>query len=114
MTEPTGPGYTTDPYKDEGAECDDMISKLFEPVSGKGGLFSTWRERHIGIAGASAGYRTGTMENVPECPPLWQDECQYFNGMAMLVNVAKCQWPAVVAGLTALAGLVGAGVLKVG
>lgn len=102
--EPIKAGYTFDPYKDEGAECDDIISHLFEPMTGRGGLFSTWRERHIAIAGASAGFRAGTFSNVPDCPPLWQDEAQYFNGMAMVINVVKCQWPTILVVL----GLLGA------
>jgi hypothetical protein len=101
----TGAGYTVDPYKDEGAECDDLISKLFEPISGKGGILSTWRERHIAIAGAVAGYRAGTAENVPDCPPLWVDECQYFNGFAMLVNLTKSQWPGIVGLVGGIAAL---------
>jgi hypothetical protein len=90
------PGYNFDPYAGEGAEADDVISKLFEPISGKGGLFSTWRERHIAIAGASAGYRAGVFSNVPACPPLWADEAQYFDGMAMITNVAKTNIPGII------------------
>jgi len=113
MPEPTGPGYTTDPYKDEGGECDDPISKLFAKVSGPGGLFSTWRERHIAIMGAAAGWRAGTLSPVPTCPPLWQDECQYFDGCAMLANVLKCQWPGVSAFIVALLGAVASGIIKI-
>lgn len=112
----TGPGYTTDPYNapEERAECDDPISKLFAKITGPGGLFSTWRERHISIMGAAAGWRAGTLSPVPTCPPLWQDECQYYDGCAMLANVLKCQWPTVVAGLTAIIGLIVSGVVKIG
>jgi len=110
----TGPGYTEDPYEDEGGECDDPISRLFAKVSGPGGLFSTWRERHIGIAGATAGWRAGTTSLDGKCPPLWADEMQYYEGMWMLFNILKCQWPSLVAGITALTGLLASGIIKIG
>lgn len=103
MTEPTGAGYTVDPYKDEGAEVDDVISKLFEPISGKGGILSTWRERHIAIAGACDGLKAGTLADIPKCPPLWVDEAQYYEGFAAIFNVAKSQWPGIVGSLSGVA-----------
>ena len=95
------PGYEFDPYRDESGEVEDGFTFLFVKWTGKGGLFSTWRERHIGIAGIVAGLKAGTLENVPDCPPLWADECQYFNGCAMIANVLKCQWPGIIATVTA-------------
>ena len=89
MTEQTGPGFTEDPYKDEHAECDDFISKIFEPYTGKGGLFSTWRERHIAISGIWAGLKAAQFADIPDCPPLWSDEIQYYRGAAMISNVIK-------------------------
>jgi hypothetical protein len=96
MAEQTGPGYTTDPFKDEGGECDDAISRAFAKITGPGGLWSTWRERHITIEAVKAGLKAKVLENVPDCPPLWQDECQYW-GAAMAANVAKIIFYAAVA-----------------
>jgi hypothetical protein len=104
------PGVNYDPYKDEGGEVNDFITKIFYPISGANGIFSTWRERHIGLAGASNGWRAPTMGNVPACPPLWSDEAQYYDGMGMLFNVIKCQWPTVsiaIAGALVKYGLTG-------
>jgi hypothetical protein len=36
---------------------------------------------------------------VPECPPLWQDEGQYWDGCAMIANVAKVKGSAIVSAL---------------
>lgn len=113
----TGPGYTEDPYDSpsERAECDDLITKLISKIGfGPGGPFSTWRERHIGIAGASAGWRAGTTSLEGKCPPLWVDEMQYYEGMWMIANLIKCQWPSVVAVCTALIGAIASGVVKIG
>lgn len=96
-----GPGYTTDPYKDEGGECDDAISKLFEKWTGKGGMFSTWRERHIAIQGIWAGLRAPQFAEIPDTPPLWRDEDQYYKGAALISNVIK------IYGTSAVATLVG-------
>ena len=99
-----GPGYTVDPYKEEGGECDDFISHIFEPYTGKGGLFSTWRERHIFLAGVVAGLKAGTLSNIPQCPPLWQDEVQYFDSAATFFNVLKSNWPGFVGGFIGVVG----------
>ena len=96
----TGPGYTTDPYKDEGGECDDAISRFFARWTGPGGLLSTWRERHIAIAGVWAGLRAAQFADIPDCPPLWYDEIQYYRGAALISNVAKIYGTSAVATLT--------------
>jgi len=86
----TGPGYTFDPYKDEGGECDDIISRTLLKYTGMScGLFSTWRERHIAISGVWAGLRAAQFADIPDCPPMWMDEVQYYRGMAMIANVIK-------------------------
>jgi len=105
----TGAGYSFDPYDtpEEHAECDDAITKLFA-FTGRDGTFSTWRERHIGIAGFKAGLKAAALENVPDCPPLWQDECQYFDGVAMLSNVGKIGCYFIAGTLTTLIALVAA------
>ena len=85
-------GYEYDPYDTPGehAEILTMHGKVMYD-----GPFSTYREIHIGIRGTSAGLRAGTLSNVPECPPLWQDEGQYWDGCAMIANVIKSNWPGV-------------------
>jgi len=86
----TGAGYTTDPYDtpEEKAECKDLITKVFA-WTGKDGTFSTWRERHVFIRGAVAGLKAPALENVPNCPPMWDDEGQYWDAAAMGFNVGK-------------------------
>jgi len=96
------PGYEFDPYKDEGGEVEDSISQATEKYVGKGGILSTWRERHIALAGVWAGLRAGTFSDIPECPPLWMDEIQYYHTAAMVFNVLKCQWPTVAVVIAAL------------
>lgn len=109
------PGYNYDPYDspEERAECNDIISKALDRVTGPGGLLSTYRERHISIAGVWAGVRAAQFADIPDCPPLWMDEVQYYRGMALISNVIK------IYGTSAMATLVGgaialqqAGVLK--
>lgn len=90
-------GYEFDPY-DTPAEHAEILT-----IRGRvlyDGPFSTFREIHIGIVGTAAGLRAGTFENVPPCPPLWQDEQQYFDGCAMIANVIKSNWPGVLATIT--------------
>lgn len=95
MPEPAGPGYTTDPYKDEG-DAPFFLGTMFAGLTGDAdGFISTYREWHIMLAGIGAGLRAKTFENVPECPPLWEDEKQYWDVPAMVANVVKCQWPTV-------------------
>lgn len=90
-------GYEFDPYDTPGehAEILTMHDKVMYD-----GPFSTFREIHISIRATAAGLRVGTLSNVPECPPLWQDEAQYWDGCAMIANVIKCNWPGVLATLT--------------
>jgi hypothetical protein len=95
------PGTNYDPYKDEGGETDDVISQFFAKFTGPGGMFSTWRERHIAISGVWAGLRAPQFADIPECPPLWMDEAQYYRGAAMIANVVK------IYGTSALASLAG-------
>jgi hypothetical protein len=106
MTDPLPPnpkpGYNYDPYKDEGGECEDFISTFFEKWTGKGGLFSTWRERHITIQGVWGGLRAAQFADIPETPPMWVDEDQYYKGAAIIANVAK------IYGTSAVATLFGA------
>lgn len=48
--------------------------------TGKDGLFSTWRERHIFLRGVYAGLRLGILDKLPACPEEWNDEGQYWEG----------------------------------
>jgi hypothetical protein len=73
-------GYEYDPYstREERAEILHVGSWTYD------GQFSNYREIHIGIAGAYAGLRTKTFEDLPKCPPLWGDEAQYYEGLAAI------------------------------
>lgn len=92
------PGYDYDPYDSPGERAEGMfIGRILGKFTGDpDGFCSTYREWHILLAGVSAGLKAGTLSQVPDCPPLWMDEMQYFNTPAMLANVLKCQWPGVV------------------
>jgi hypothetical protein len=106
------PGYEYDPYDSPGERAEGMfvgtlIGKFTRETDG---FCSTYREWHIFLAGISAGFRSPILGQVPDCPPLWQDEAQYFNTAAMVTNVIKCQAPTVLL-LLAGAGAKVAGVL---
>jgi hypothetical protein len=100
-------GYDYDPYDSPGERAEGFfIGKLIAKFTGEpDGFLSTTREWHILLAAIPAGLKAGTLSAVPDCPPLWQDEAQYFNTPAMIANVVKCQWPGVV---TVIAGLIAA------
>jgi len=80
------PGYEYDPY-DNPAEHAEILTFRGRVIYD--GLFSTWREIHIGIRGAYAGLKTGTFEDLPECPPLWEDEGQYYEGISAIAYDLK-------------------------
>lgn len=90
-------GYDFDPYDSPGEHAEGMfVGEIVNRfVSDPSGFCSTYREWHIMLRGAYAGFRGKTFGDVPKCPPLWQDEAQYFEGAAMVFNVIKCQWPTV-------------------
>lgn len=103
------PGYDYDPYDSPGERAEGFfVGALFgkalswigprigiATLDDPSGFLSTYREWHISIQGLYAGFRAKTFGDVPECPPLWSDESQYFEGFAMFANVVKCQWPTV-------------------
>ena len=97
-------GYDFDPFDSPGEKVEGFfIGTIIGKFTGEGdGFLSTYREWHIFIQGMYAGFRAPTLGAVPECPPLWQDEAQYFEGAAMVTNVIKCQWPTVVAAIGAI------------
>lgn len=98
-------GVDYDPYDaaDERAEGF-FLGKIFAKVTGEtDGFISTYREWHVMVQGAYAGFRAATLGAVPTCPPLWQDEAQYYEGAAMVTNVIKCQWPTIAIALGGLA-----------
>lgn len=110
------PGYDYDPYDAPGEKAEGFfVGVLFGKVLGfigrkigietlddPSGFLSTYREWHISLAGAWAGLRAGTFADIPDCPPMWIDEIQYYRGFAAFFNVLKCQWPTVA---VVLAGL---------
>ena len=98
-------GYDFDPYDSEAerAENSFLPAALLSKLTGDpAGFCSTSREWHILLAAIPAGLKAGTLENIPECPPLWQDEAQYFTTPAMVANVLKSQWPTITAAGAAL------------
>jgi len=46
--------------------------------------FHNARQRHVGIKAFVKGLRTTMWENLPECPPLWQDVGHYWDGCAAI------------------------------
>ena len=107
----TGPGYDSDPYDTPGERAEGFfVGVLFSKFTGPDGFCSTSREWHIMLAGITAGLKAGTLSAVPDCPPKWTDEKQYWDMPAMIANVFKCQWPAVVTLVGGYFGLKAAGI----
>lgn len=65
-----------------------MVLKAFG-LSDPEGFCSTYREWHIFLAGIWAGLKAAQFADIPECPPMWEDEQQYYKGGAIASNVAK-------------------------
>lgn len=118
------PGHNYDPYDSPGERAEGFfVGILFGKLLGwlgkllgiatlddPSGFMSTYREWHISWRGAYDGFRSKTFGDVPECPPLWQDEAQYYEGFAMFFNVVKCQWPTVAAAIIGYGGMKVAGI----
>jgi hypothetical protein len=68
-----------DPY-DTPEERAELGVPLIFAWSGRDGLFSTWRERHVFLRGLYQGLRLGVLDKLPECPACWNDEGQYWEG----------------------------------
>ena len=93
--EQTGNGYTFDTFAGE-ENAPFFLGTIIGKFTGNpGGFISNYREWHILLAGIVAGAKAPTLDNVPECPPLWKDKAHYFDTPAIIVNVAKCQWPTI-------------------
>jgi hypothetical protein len=112
-------GYDFDPYDSPGERAEGFfVGKLVNRfISDPDGFCSTYREWHIMLRGMYAGFKGATLGDVPKCPPLWQDEAQYFESSAMVANVIKCQWPTVLAVIGAVTagsytGVIPAGTLE--
>jgi hypothetical protein len=82
-----------DPDHGQGdVECDDAISKIMNKLTGIGGTYSTWAERHCSIEAASIGYNdVETSADVPPCPKFWLSENQYWVGHLAIGREAKKQ-----------------------
>lgn len=80
-----------DPYAipEETEETTDVITEKVFKWSGKGGLFSTWRERHIFLRGFRSGFGTKLFEKFPECPDMWHDDAHYYESGQELGYVIK-------------------------
>jgi hypothetical protein len=79
-----------DPYSspEETAETDDTISKKFS-WTGKDGIFSTWRERHIFLRGFRSGFGTRLFDKFDTCPAMWFDDAHYYESGQELGYVIK-------------------------
>lgn len=80
-----------DPYDspEETEETSDVINDGLFKWSGKGGLFSTWRERHVFLRGFRNGFGTKLFEKFPECPAMWNDDAHYYESGQELGYVIK-------------------------
>ncbi len=94
---PEGPGYTFDPYADEGNQTTFFSAWISKFTGQPDGFLSSYREWHIFVNAIAAGLKAPILENVPECPPLWWDEKQYWDLPAMFANILKCNMPAILA-----------------
>jgi hypothetical protein len=77
-----------DPYNSP-EERAEIGTPFFLRWTGRDGTWSTWRERHISIRAFFAGWRTGIMQDLPDCPAYWQDEGQYWDACAWFGNLAR-------------------------
>jgi hypothetical protein len=88
-------GVDFDPYDTEAEHRENfVIPNWFLVAAWRGrvvydGFCSTYREWHIWVQGFNAGLRTGTWEDLPKCPVLWQDEAQYYETAASLAYDLK-------------------------
>lgn len=89
------PMSNEDPY-DTPEERAEIGTPFFLRWSGKDGLYSTWRERHIALRGFVAGWKVGgknplaaIMGDLPDCPDEWNDEGQYWDTHTWFGNLAK-------------------------
>lgn len=61
-------------------ECDDLIARAMSKLTGYGGTYSTWSERHCSIVAASIAEDIQSSDDVPPCPKFWLEETQYWVG----------------------------------
>jgi hypothetical protein len=73
----------------ERAECNDFIFQKFFSWTGIDGTFSTWRERHIFLRGFHNGFGTKLTDKFSDCPSMWLDEAQYYEGGQEFGYVAR-------------------------
>lgn len=63
------------------------------PFTGKEGVWSTWRERHISLAGFLDGLTRPIWRGLPDCPEKWKDEPQYYRtGSIFGAGIQVCGW----------------------
>jgi hypothetical protein len=61
-------------------ECDDAIARIMAKLTGYGGTYSTWSERHCSIVALSIAHDISSSADVPPCPKFWLEETQYWVG----------------------------------
>lgn len=92
---PEGNGYTIDNFAGE-QDAPFFLGTWIGKVTGNpGGFISNYREWHILLAAIICGLKTPIMFNVPDCPPLWLDEQQYWDTPCMIANLVRCQYPTI-------------------
>lgn len=88
-----GNGYEFDTFAGE-ENAPFFLGTIIGNITGdSGGFISNYREWHILLSAIVEGFKTKTLGNIPDCPPLWVDEQQYWDVPCMVSNVIKCQWP---------------------
>lgn len=68
-----------DPDHGQGdVECDDAAAKILNKLTGFGGTYSTWAERHCSLTAIAIARDIKTSADVPPCPKFWLAENQYW------------------------------------
>ncbi len=80
-----------DPYDSESERAEGMfVGKLVAKLTGEpDGFCSTYREWHIFCRGISNGFKTQLTDKFTDCPEMWNDEAQYYEGGQELGYVAR-------------------------
>lgn len=67
------------PDGDQGdIECEDLPAHILAKLTGYGGTYSTWAERHCSIVALTIAPDIHSSADVPPCPKFWLSENQYW------------------------------------